>query len=611
MDQPIRCIVADTDREFTLELVPGASLLEGIIEHPEIPIDSPCGGSGICGKCRVRIISGDLHAPDHDERRIISSRELEAGIRLACRCVPKAGPLRVETIRKAAESQIYSRIEPRSYASPRFHAEVLELDEPSLTDQRSLLQRVSACAEMSREFFRPSSIRALPKASDGGNLRCLFDNGQAVRPLGKDEEPFGCAVDIGTTTVAAYLVNLLTGEVAAHRAELNAQGRYGADVISRIRRASESGVSALQKPVVQQIDRMAADLCTDLQVPLETLHEICFAGNTAMMHLLLGCDPSGIAAAPYIPVFTRPLSVELSQLGFTRCAHVSGKLLGAVSSYIGSDITAGVYASEITSSQEPAMLIDIGTNGEIVLWDGSTLYCCSSAAGPALEGATILHGTGGIAGAVCSVTGNKQEGRLSWKTIGSRPPRGICGSGIIDAMALLLDFALVDETGAMVSPEEDSSGLIIATDHGPALAVVDDPEHPVSVTDRDVREIQLAKAAIAAGIATLLAESGLQPRKISRIVLAGGFGNYIHIPSALRIGLLPGEFSGRIETGGNTSGKGAAESLLDRSAAQELERIRSGAVYIELSGSKTFQQRYIEEMLFPAAEEQGAAVGEK
>ena len=436
-------------------------------------------------------------------------------------------------------------------------------------------------------------------------LRCLMDRGQIVSVLDENELPYGCAVDIGTTTVVVYLVNLLTGAVEDHRAELNNQRGFGADVISRIQAVSEQpdGSPVLQQAIVSQLDRMVADLFGAHGLPLSSLVELSAVGNTTMLHLLLGIDPASIAVAPFTPVFTQSLSYPLHQLGFNCSANGRIVLSRSIASYVGADISAGIYATAFTRQSEPVLFLDIGTNGEIVLWDGVRLYCCSSAAGPAFEGASILHGTGGVSGAISSVsvvTSPDGAIALGYETIDQGAPIGICGSGIIDATAILLNLGLMDETGAMISPMDDSQGLIVRTEHGTALSIVASDERPVYLTQKDIREIQLAKAAIAAGIRTLLAESGVALADLSSIIIAGGFGSYIDVRHAQSIGLLPPVPTSIMIFAGNAAGKGAVLTLIDPVARESMDRIAQKARYIELSNSAVFMEYYIDEMSFPS-----------
>jgi uncharacterized 2Fe-2S/4Fe-4S cluster protein (DUF4445 family) len=347
---------------------------------------------------------------------------------------------------------------------------------------------------------------------------------------------------------------------------------------------------------------MIRDLLAAHKLDPSLLVRISIVGNTTMMHLLLGIDPSGIAAAPFIPIATHAMEFPAVEIGFTSCTAATIEIPGSVASYVGADITAGIYACACTAQPKPVLFLDIGTNGEMAVWTGERIVCCSSAAGPAFEGASIHHGTGGIEGAISKLVptaGPDGDRAIRWETIGNSAPVGICGSGIIDAVAILLDMGLVDETGAMSDPDSD---LIIDTPQGPALNIVASHSDPVYLTHKDVREVQLAKAAVAAGVHTLLEYCNLGIEDLSEVVIAGGFGSYIDIDHAQRIGLIVPVDRNIIKSVGNAAGKGAVMMLLDPESHDRIDAIARGSHYIELSGSAVFMEHYIDQMAFESKE---------
>lgn len=587
------------------ELPKGASLLEAFRSDLSGMLEAPCGGNGLCGKCRIKVLSGNVSPPSNEELKLLDNAEREEGIRLACQCYPLKESdvwIQAETTGGAATKESFSHT---AEGELRFTSGSVSLDAGNLTNQLPLTDQISRVYSLDRKFLQPVSLQRLGSlAQQGRPVRVLLDREKAVRPLFDGEVPYGCAVDIGTTTLAVYLVDLLEGTVTAHAAQLNSQRSWGADVISRAQHASNhpKGLDELRNAITSQVDRMITEVLDAGRISPDSLAEITIAGNTIMLHLLLGIQPEGITVSPFLPVITQQISLPSSSLGFIRCTSASVTLLGSISGYVGADITAGLQAVSLMDHHEPALFIDIGTNGEIVLWDGRNLLCCSSAAGPAFEGATVLHGTGGIPGAICSVTPSVEQGKLLCRTIDDLPPIGICASGILDALAAALDFKAMDATGALTEEGENSVCSVATTADGPALIISTAGKQPLYLTQRDIREIQLAKSAIAAGVRTLLDASSLKPRDIKRTVLAGGFGARIHVPSALRLGLLPLGIGGEVISGGNTAGKGAVQSLADRNAEEGIEKIRKRAQYIELSASKVFQQLFLEEMTFPGDE---------
>ena len=376
---------------------------------------------------------------------------------------------------------------------------------------------------------------------------------------------------------------------------MNRQRVLGADVISRIQYAQEhpNGTKALQQAIVGQLDAMIGDLLTSHSIPSAALGELVAVGNPTMIHLLVGEDTSGIGAAPFTCAFTEPRALQAEEIGFSNARHAHLELPGVVAAYVGSDITAGVQASNIMQAGKAVLYMDIGTNGEIVLWDGKRLSACSSAAGPAFEGATIRHGLGAVHGAIDHIW-QDSDGHVMWSTIGAQDAHGICGSGIVDAMALLLDLGLVDETGAMDTSHPNAGRYLVALPDGSALRITD----TVHFTRSDVRQVQLAKAAIAAGAQVLLDAAGLASDDLDGIVIAGGFGSYIDIASAQRIGLLPSIPPSRISVVGNAAGKGALELLMFDGVQDRIEQIRAAITYIELSTSPACQLQYVSHMYF-------------
>ncbi len=508
------------------------TILDVLMDAGITDISAPCGGNGLCGKCTIQVIEGGSQEIHADEKRLLTTDQLEAGLRLACRMKLAAGDdLTIALLDSENEAQVVATY-----------------------------QMGEASKEGRREFA---------------------------------PHTYGCAIDIGTTTVVVYLVRLDTQEIIDNRSHMNPQRAYGGDVISRIQYAGEhsEGLTTLQRSIVKQLSSMVDDLISSHQIPSQNLIEIVAVGNPTMLHLLVGADPAGIAVAPFTPAFITPKELIASSIGFTTDAKLV--LPGSVSAYIGSDVTVGVLATGFMEHPQRVLYIDIGTNGEIVLWDGKKLYCCSSAAGPAFEGASIRQGLGAIPGAVDRIWLG-EDGRVASSTIGGKPAKGICGSAIIDVMALLLETGLVDETGAMDENHPLAATFLVDSPDGNALRITD----TVSFTNRDVREVQLAKAAIAAGSEILLMEAGLKVSDIDMVVIAGGFGSYIDSTNAQRIGLLPPVGTGKIVTAGNAAGKGALGVLMHTGEAEQVEVIRRCAHYIELSSSLVFQERYVEQMFF-------------
>ncbi len=394
--------------------------------------------------------------------------------------------------------------------------------------------------------------------------------------------PHGVALDLGTTTLAFYLVNLVTGALAETRAVVNPQSRFGADVITRINYTAENkgGLRELQSIILASINEQLDHFQKRAGIRAEDLVKISVAGNTTMLHLLLGINPISLALAPFTPAFTDARVLAGRDLGL-HC-HPDGevKLLPSVSAYIGADIVAGLASLRPGRKGEHSLFMDIGTNGELVLLTPGELLCCSAAAGPAFEGARISCGMAGTEGAISAY------GPEGFTVLGDVRPAGICGSGLIDILAHLLDRGILSRDGLLsgdyvvVPGEETESG------------------RPISVTRQDIREVQLAKAAVAAGIRVLLDEAGLEFEAIDRVYLAGGFGNYIRPGNAMKIGLIPSQLAGKIVPLGNTSGTGAVLALKSTRFNEVIAGVLARTRYIELSGHEGFTEAFALNMDF-------------
>lgn len=379
------------------------------------------------------------------------------------------------------------------------------------------------------------------------------------------------AVDVGTTTIAAYLVR--DGRTIDCEAAMNPQRSAGADVISRVDHiiARADGLETLSRQVRKQIDELIVRMAGRQGAQAGEVSRVALVGNPIMTHILAGIDPRAIAVAPYTPAYTRAFSAP----GLLESAPAAENLVGGcVAGYVGSDTIAAVMAAGMDKSDGISLLLDIGTNGEIALGGREKMLCCAAAAGPAFEGAHIQYGSGAVDGAIDRVW--VQDGRVYCHAIGGGAAKSICGSGLVDAVAALLELEIIDETGRMDAPEYPLSD-------------------GVALTQRDVREVQLAKGAIAAGVDILLSEMGIAAKDVANLYLAGGFGNHIDSKSACVIGLLPSELLDRVTPIGNAAGAGARMMLPGPARA---EALREHMRYIELSGRKEFQELFGEKMLF-------------
>ena len=573
-------------------------------------INAPCGGDGRCGKCIVRVSPPDGATPlDEAEKRFVAE---ESGERLACRARPTTdltvvlpedarAPDREDAIAKGGAIHVESSNDPAVLV------ERIDLPEPTIEDQRSVLARLRDASSLSWLTVTPTQLTLASAALQGGERIRLVTDARTHRTISlerdaesADQEVFGVAFDIGTTTVAGYLVDLGRHALHGTRSEANAQAPYGADVISRISHA-ETG-APLTEAIRAQLASMTSALIDGEGSP-ENIVSVAVAGNTTMLHLLMDVPTETIARAPFAPLFTEALSVRPEELGLPVHQDASVLLLPGVAAYVGADIVADLLACGMHRTRGISLLVDIGTNGEIVCGGADGLLACSTAAGPAFEGASIRYGSGGLPGAINHV--ERDGSRILTETIGDVAARSICGTGLMDSLAMLLEDGIVDAMGRMESdlaslePGSDAAtayeGRLIEVDGEPALRL----DGEVILTQGDVRQVQLAKGAIAAGVRVMLEEAGIDAAELESVFLAGGFGTYVRPESAIRVGLLPPIDPERVVAIGNAAGAGAARALVDRVADGEAEEIIRACRYTELSGSVSFQNHYMEEMLFP------------
>ena len=414
------------------------------------------------------------------------------------------------------------------------------------------------------EVFLPSGQEMAQIQLDGKGLS------QSQNPMPGQA---GAAVDIGTTTMALKLFDLASGRLLASAARVNPQTQVAADVMGRIGAALAGSLPRLEGMALDAVGGLLRQACGEANIPETAVESLVIAGNTTMLYLLTRKNPLALSRAPF----------EADHLfgGWQTILGKSAYLPPCMNAFVGADITCAVLSSGMCERDDIALLADVGTNGEIALWKDGVLHVASTAAGPAFEGAGIHMGCGSVPGAVDSVW--VEEGQITSHTIGDEKAVGVCGSGLIDAIAALLELGLVEDTGAT-----DEERLYLA--------------EGVYLLPEDIRSVQLAKAAIAAGIRTLMHTAGVKPDDITRLYLAGGFGSHLDITSAARIGLIPRELADKVAVIGNASLTGAAELLLDTEKLEDLSRIARRSRHVSLGGNPWFNEAYMEEMLFPEME---------
>jgi uncharacterized 2Fe-2S/4Fe-4S cluster protein (DUF4445 family) len=576
-----------------------------------IAIDSTCGGHGTCKKCGVRVLEGDVPVGSIDPRAFTPD-QLRDGWRLACRA-PARGDLVVEvppleTRPKAALVGVGRHVILR----PAIQKRHLVLAEPTLEDQRSDLQRVLDALEDLAPRVELPVLRSL-----GPTLRAnSFDVTAVVcDDVLIDVEPgdttgrrFAIAFDLGTTTVVATLLDLETGQPAAVRSMLNRQQPFGADVISRISATmlDDGAMDALSARARETLSQLTEEVCAEAGVDPHDVYEVTICGNVTMTQLVLGIDPEPLSMAPFVVAAHELPPVSAADLGVAVHPRARAFAFPSIGAYVGGDIVAGMLATGLARDRRLRLFIDVGTNSEIALGNQDGVVATAAPAGPAFEAAQIRCGMRAADGAIEGV--KIVDGRLRLEVIGDVEPVGMCGSGLVDCVSELVVAGLLDHSGRFVDDETAAAvcpGLADRLTYIDKMRVFmlhprgDDPAAGVSLSQRDVRELQFAKASIATGWHILLQELGIEPDEIAQVLLAGSFGAFLSPASAVRIGLVPRMALPRIVSAGNVAGEGAkiaALSLRERAEAHALVR---DVRYVELSGRADFNDAFIDQLAFP------------
>jgi MtaA/CmuA family methyltransferase len=612
-----------------VEAVAGSDML-AVARQANIEIESSCNGMGTCGQCLVQRLDGEPEAPHQDERQVLTAAQLAQGIRLACRQKVK-GTATFRAVRSPEKKQriLCAGHLPEFARHPQIGKVHVRADKPSLQDGADDLSRIERALgrpignKLSLSVLRqvPGVLRSAgfqagglwpahkPAASsteDDFSLTAVLSGGELIGLESGDTTRFsyGVAVDIGTTTVVVSLVDLAGGEELAACSCLNPQKSHGLDVLTRIQHVREQpgGLEQLSLLVREAIDALIGDACAEAGVERRHVYEIAVAANSTMMHLFLGVDPTALGRSPYVASFTRGLTVPARELGLRIAAFGEVYALPSVSSFIGADIVAGMVCAELVHKRQRALFVDIGTNGEIVFSSPEGIYACSCAAGPALEGMNISCGVRAADGAIEKVV---IDGDVELSTIGNQPPTGLCGTGVLDAVSELLKVGALEPSGRFVKlPPENPAAWAgrLQTDDGPAgfrLSSGDEPGNAIVITQKDVRQVQLAKGAILSGILVLLRQLGIGLAEVDRVYLAGAFGCHVRRESLAGIGILPPELMDRVSLMGNSSKAGAVACLLSQEKREEAVRLAQRVGYIELSCYPEFDRLFSQCLAFP------------
>lgn len=598
-----------------IEAAVAASITVSEAAHQaDLSLHLPCGGRGKCGKCRVTVLSGSLSEPTAEELELLTPEELESGCRLACQArlegdaVIEVPPEAHVIGKKALNGDLVRPVKLHPNAR-QIH---VKLPPPSIHDQRSDFDRLDGALSQATPtlYACPAALRVLAGALREGDFEVIASIVGSrlvdLRPGSQRPRTLGVAVDIGTTTVVAYLVDLLTGRPLTTAAAYNEQGRHGADVISRVEYCGthEDGVETLRGLVLQTINGIIAEALGKCGCQAEDIYEVTIVGNTAMNHLFMGLDPRNLAQAPYIPVTTRAHELVPAEAGIDMHPRGSVYCLPTIAGFVGADTVGVILATDMLERGHPVLAIDIGTNGEVALWAKGKLLVASCAAGPAFEGAQIEHGMRAAPGAIEHV--RLHDEGIEIQTIGGRPPTGICGSGLFDAVARVLELGVVESSGRFVDGQLPAGTLPqvaqrLVGEGNTRRFILSDPddESPVYLSQRDVRQIQLAKGAVRAAVDLLLEMAELKPEDLGEVLLAGAFGNYVDPVSTLRMGMLPPVPVERIKGVGNAAGAGALLALISLEERRRAAELAAAAEHIELSRLPQFQTAFMDAMVFP------------
>jgi uncharacterized 2Fe-2S/4Fe-4S cluster protein (DUF4445 family) len=558
-----------------------------ILKAENISLAFTCNGKGTCGKCRVKV-TGVTNDFTEAEQKHIHKADRTAGIRLACQ-LTLVGPIELE-IEEDQSAQnilqegfmqldrlnpIWGQItipKPVLFSWEAIQKELAEVLTPDIKALRALALLAPDCKEVTLEYLGARVIDIYEGAATGQKL--------------------AVAVDIGTTTLAAYLVDLKVGKIITTASTYNPQASYGADVISRISYANgQEGLTKLHQLIISAINQLISELVTGQGITNADIIQVNLVGNSCMTHLLLEVSPVGLGQLPFEPVFKQMLELDPGEFGIQVSSQAKAFILPGIGGFVGSDISAGVLACKLSPARQE-LLIDIGTNGEAVLSGQGRMLACSTAAGPAFEGAMIACGMMAKPGAITDLQVDKDTVLVT--TLDNEVPKGICGTGLIRTMVELLRNGLISETGRW----EDEIQHPYFDQEQKRFYLVKSDVQPIFITQKDIRQFQLAKGAMRTGLEILLKRLGIRADELETVYLAGAFGTYLNPADAIFLGLLPTVPLNRIKAVGNTAGTGAVISLLSQTALADLSKVVNGIEHIELAEDPQFTDVFTEAMMF-------------
>jgi len=582
-----------------------AAALKGGVDLANI-----CGGKGFCAKCLVEVIEGELSPVSEHEKKRVPPEKLSKGYRMACQArVSGNVVVRVpDQSRIGRQRLVIMGKEPPVRLRPNVLKVFCELSPPTLenpvADDINFLRALGAMergADADVEVFRK-----LPKVlrEGGWKVTATLVGGRIVNiQPGREEGAYGVAVDIGTTKLAVFIVDLSDGNIVFADGIMNPQIRFGEDVISRLQYASQGRAAQeeIRQTITNGINELISKGLAETEIKQEDLYEMVVVGNTAMHHLFVGVDVGSLGLSPYPAGLGRPYDFRARDLGIGINPSGSIHVLPNVAGFVGADAIADILAAKLHEKERLTLLMDVGTNTEVMLGNRDGIWSCSTASGPAFEGAHISCGMRAASGAIEKVKITEDGDVVSYKTIDDEKPRGICGSAIIDAVAEMLRSGVMNASGSILPDghrrvRQGPSGreYVLAYKEETASGRED-----IVVTQNDVREVQKAKAAMFAGYATLMRKSGFHRNDLSEIIIAGAFGSYIDPESARTIGMIPEVPLDRISFIGNTAGSGARMCLKSLDAREDARRVSESIKYVELASDPIFEEEYVNAMYLP------------
>lgn len=587
----------------------------------DILVEQPCGSKTICGKCRVRVLAGELGSGPADVR-VLGADQVAAGWRLGCQVVLDASA----TIEVPSQTRT---VAPKSFGddalfaagfTPVFRRVRVLVPEPDETRQCAVLSLLADALATTEPALTPTAaaLRALGLAlAQSRDVIATLDEGRLVdveaAVTGQERRDYGIAVDVGSTTLAVALVDLQSGDVATTASQLNPQVRFGGDVISRIHWAQEhpSRAHELHDVLIQTIDALITQCLDTAAATRDQLQTLSAVGNPTMLHTLLGADVTPLGQAPYVGLWQSAWRGSARDLGLELPVRASAYVLPGVRSHVGADLVAALLGTGVDQAERPSLVIDLGTNSEVALGCRDFLVCTSTSAGPAFEGANIHHGMRAAPGAIDQVR-VRPTGSIMVRTIAGEEAVGICGSGLIDAVAELVRAGVVEPSGRMRSAAELTGrvparlldSLTEVSGGGRAVRLAGAAERPVLLTAGDIRQLQLVKGSIYAGVRMLLEHAGLREEDLAEVLIAGAFGNYVRKTSAQAIGLVPNIDPERVRFVGNAAGAGARLALVSSEARARAELLAATAEYIELAHRADYHDAFVAAMAFPVPAEE-------